>query len=326
MRKSLHSIIVLALCLFAVCPDVFAIGRDDFEVLDTEEFEEVCGLKDEDFYSRGHTCLVKKSYLESSAGKNLLERMEKCLDAYRSGNPGASPGKPRVLLEVLRRNVLGETYWHSIDFVKGDKLILVTNSEISGGGLTDWACIDYEGNIVVPFGRGVYYGDTDLDALIFREYAYTAENGERIYMSGLMHNDGTIALEAKYGVVWLLNKRWIVVSPDGRSDWEIYDKDYNLKMSGMNNVVPFTYSYSHTDRVTNFFVMTDKKGKMALFNGALRQITEYKYDGWLNESPYWLGTEGNPLAYNYTCVIDTRTWQELDMIPKEYWDHRFEEQ
>lgn len=325
MRKFLHYVIILALSLFASCTVASAIGRDDFEVFNTTEFEEVCGLQDADFYSRGHTCLVKKSYLESDAGKSLLGRMEKCMDAYRSGNPGASPGKPRALLEVLRRNSLGETYWTSVDFLKGGKYILVTKDEIGGGRMVSWACIDYEGNMVVPLGRGVYDGDTDMDALIFREYAYTAENGTRIYKSGLMHNDGTIALEAKYGVVWLINKRWIIVSPDGRSDWEIYDKDYNLKMSGMTKVVPFKYTYSHTDRVTNFFVLTDKKGKVALYNGALRQITEYKFDGWLNESPYWLGCEGDPLAYNYTCVIDTRTWQELDRIPKEYWNHRFEE-
>lgn len=325
MRKHLQYIIILALILFASGTVASAIGRDDFEVLDTTEFEEVCGLQDADFYSRGHSCVVRKSYLESDAGKSLLERMEKCMDAYRSGNPGASPGKPSVLLDVLRRNSLRETYWHRVNFVKGDRLILVMNSEISGGKRGDWACIDYEGNIVVPFGRGVYDGDTDLDALVFNEYAGTAENGTRVYKSGLMHNDGTIALEAKYGVVWLINKRWIIVSPDGRSDWEIYDKDYNLKMSGMKDVEPFKYTYSHTDRVTNFFVMENDKGKKALFNGALRQITEYKFDGWLNERPYWLGCEGDPLAYNYTCVIDTRTWQEIDRIPKEYWDHRFEE-
>lgn len=133
MRKYLHYIIILALILFASGTVASAIGRDDFEVLDTTEFEEVCGLQDADFYSRGHSCVVRKSYLESDAGKSLLERIEKCMDAYRSGNPGASPGKPSVLLDVLRRNSLRETYWHRVNFVKGDRLILVMNSEINGG-------------------------------------------------------------------------------------------------------------------------------------------------------------------------------------------------
>lgn len=303
-----------------------ASGPDDVVIFNAAEFEEACGILSPEYGLYGSRMIIEKSYLESAEGKSLEERIMKCMEAYQSGNPGAAPGKPAALLDALKRHSVGQSAWGDIKLLDGGRLIAVTKDPVGGQGRKNWACIDYDGKTVIPFGRGVSDGDTDMDAIIFSKEVGKNASGNAIIKNGVMHNDGTIALDAKYDVVWLINKRWIIVSTTGNEGWAIYDTSYNLKLSGdFKKVEPFKFTYNNTDRVTNFFVITDSKDKRALFNGALRQITDFKFDGWMNEKPFWLGCEGDPLAYNYTCIIDTRTWEKLDKIPSEYWNHRQEE-
>ncbi len=59
----------------------------------------------------------------------------------------------------------------------------------------------------------------------------------------------------------------------------------------------------------------------AVFDSNFKQVTGLIYDGWLNEQLYFIGVK--PEGHN--DIYDARSWQKLDGIPEEYWDHRHRE-
>lgn len=327
-RNTLCAIVLMMGMGMVGSGDAWAGENERFVVVSTKMFEYYCGIQGGPY---GRKAILEMAYVNSPEGQALLGRMEKCQEAYEMGNPSAAPGKPGVLLEVLRNHSLAGTLWGEVRFLDGDRYIAVTKTLKTSGSADPaggWGCIDYNGNVVIPFKYdNITGGDTNLNAIIFSKNVDDPEGKNQIQLCGLLRNDGSLALKAIYDTVWLLFDRWIVVCErnNRKNGWAIYDKDYNCKLSGLKKVEPFTYSYTRTDRKTKFFVITNETGKMALFNVVLRQITDFKFDGWMNERPYWLGTTGNSHEYNYTTIIDTRTWETLDSLPQSYWSHRYEE-
>ena len=82
-----------------------------------------------------------------------------------------------------------------------------------------------------------------------------------------MKNGGSVGLEFKYSSV-LFREGWILVG----------EYHNNKKISGMKDIDVFS-----------FLCITNTADKIALFDKNLRQITEYKFDGWTNMAPYWSG-------------------------------------
>lgn len=260
----------------------FAEGKDDFVVLSTRDFIEICGLQDKGY---GHQAILTKEYANSSDGQDLIMRFVNCQMAYENGNPAAAPGKPEGILEALRRHSLGRTLYGGVKFLDGDRYIAVTKSantydynDPKGG----WGCIDYEGNVTIPLKYHLIIdGDTDLDAIVIIDQSSRC---------GVLKNDGSVALPMQYSAV-LFYAGWIIVCEyhNNRNGFSIYDRNYNKKISGMKNIDYFYFPDEKTGKRFPLFCITNSSGKIALLDGKLHQITDYKFDEWAYMDPYWVG-------------------------------------
>lgn len=147
----------------------FAEGKDDFVVLSTRDFIEICGLQDKGY---GHQAILTKEYANSSDGQDLIMRFVNCQMAYENGNPAAAPGKPEGILEALRRHSLGQTPYGGVKFPDektGERfpLFCITNSsgkialldgklhQITDYKFDEWAYMD-------PYWVGVAVGEKDM--------------------------------------------------------------------------------------------------------------------------------------------------------------------
>ncbi len=260
----------------------YATGQDDFVVIDTRDFVRVCGF---DAKIIGCNAILTKEYANSTDGQNLISRFIRCQQAYENGKPAEAPGKPQAILEALRRHSVGHTIWGAVKFLDGDRYIAVTksvniydNNDPKGG----WGCIDYDGNVKIPLNYNLIIdGNTDLSAI-----AVMDQTGRY----GVLKNDGSVGLEFKYSSV-LFREGWILVGEyhNNKDGFAIYDRNYNKKISGMKDIDVFSFLDKRNGKWYPFFCITNTADKIALFDKNLRQITEYKFDGWTNMAPYWSG-------------------------------------
>lgn len=282
-RRKFARVLAIALVVMPLFLNTcFAAGKDDFVVLDTRDFLYACGLQDKGF---GHNAILRKDYADSAEGQDLIMRFYNCQRAYESGKPAEAPGKPEGILAALRRHSVGQELFGGVMFLDGDRYIAVTRSlnthdqnDPKGG----WGCIDYNGNVTIPLKYHLIFdGDTDLNAIAFMD-----QSGRR----GVLKNDGSVGLAPKYDAV-LFREGWIIVCEyhNSKDGFAIYDRNYNRKISGMKHIGAFSFLDKRNDKWYPFFCIMNTAEKIALFDKNLRQITEYKFDGWADMAPYWSG-------------------------------------
>lgn len=308
--RSTFLIAAVAALILSVSETMAASGPEDVVVLPTDEFVYACGLMDKGY---GNKVILEKSFIESDAGQNLLNRFLKCQEAYQLGRPGDAPGKPEALLEALRRHSIGQKIWGDARFIDGDRYIAVTttvkpvmeNAPLRG----NWGCIDYEGNVVIPLKYGdIVDGNTDLDAIVFE----TGIRPEDIKKIGVLHNDGSVALEAEYEYVGFPFGRWILTvgyhnTKDGHS---IYDRNYRKVISGMQRIQPSSFTIRESGEQLGFFVIKDGSGLQALFKEDLQRFTDFKFREWATRNPIWIGVTG----VEKDVWVDIRTWEYVDKL------------
>lgn len=259
-----------------------AAGKDDFILFDTSYFIDVCGLKGKGF---GYTAILTKEYADSSEGQDLIMRFINCQQAYENGKPADAPGKPEGILEALRKHSVGQTIWGAVKYLDGDRYFAVTKSVNTNDGNDPkggWGCIDHDGNVKIPLKyQLIIDGNTDLNAIVVMD-----QTGRY----GVLKNDGSVGLAFNYSSV-LFREGWIIVGEyhNNKNGFAIYDRNYNKKISGMKEIGDFSFLDKRNDKWYPFFCITNPSGKIALFDKNLRQITEYKFDGWTNMAPYWSG-------------------------------------
>lgn len=278
----IFKIAIAVLFFISNTSNICLAGKDDYVVLDTRDFLVACGINARGI---GHNVILTKEYANSAEGQNLISRFISCQQAYESGKPAEAPGKPEGILEALRRHSVGQTIWGAVKFLDGDRYITVTKSvntydynDPKGG----WGCIDYDGNVKIPLKYHLIIdGDTDLDAIVIMD-----QSGRK----GVLKNDGSEALPMRYDAV-LFRAGWIIVCEyhNNKDGCTIYDRYFNMKISGMKDIVDFSFLNEKTDERYPFFCITNPSGKIALFDKNLRQITDYKFDEWVNMAPYWSG-------------------------------------